>query len=344
MVIRAALSYLARCIERKRTGIFMTLPPGTPISHYKIGTPIGEGSTGDVYRAENIHTGQMVAIKIPNRTTLSDPRQYDYFLRELDAMSILIHPAVQHKLDSGREGSTPFLVTELIDGQSLGQVIKTRGTFSEAEAVALMLKLVDGIAYCHAQGVIHRDLKPENVLMVGDQPVIIDFGLALTPKHPNAGSPAGTPEYVSPEQVTGQKGDRRTDIYALGIIFFELLAGQPPFTGTDVMTVLQMRLYQAVPRLDVLCPGVSPITATIIARCMQRRPDNRYQDMSELIADLNHPDTVDTSVLAALTAPPPKQSFWRTQPGQALLTTLGFFAVIVLLTLLLIALKRLNQH
>ncbi len=323
----------------------MAIQSGTLISHYKVLSLLGDGSTGDVYHAEDVNTGQTVALKIPNRTTMSDPRQYDYFLRELDAIQILHHPGVQHGIDSARADSMPFLATEYIDGQSLGQLIKTHGQFEVVEAIRLMRCMAEAIAYCHAQGVVHRDLKPENVLItLGGQPVIIDFGLALSPKHPNVGSPAGTPEYISPEQVSGKKGDERTDIYALGIILFELLAGYPPFTGSDVMTVLQMRNYQAVPRLDQVRGDSPAAIATIVARCMQRNPDDRYPTAAALIEDLDHPQAVDTTVLSTLTAPPPKQSFWKTQPGQALLTTLGFFAVIVVVTLLLIGLKLLNHR
>jgi len=315
------------------------------ISHYRIRAHIGQGSIGDVYRAEDSITGREVALKIPNKTTISDPRQWDYFQRELEAMCLLDHPTVQHGLGDGRDGNLPFLVTDFIAGQALSQYLKTRGALPVADALTLIHAITEGVAYCHANGVIHRDLKPDNILVNADgAPIIIDFSLALTPHHANAGSPAGTPEYVSPEQMRGQKGDERTDIYTLGIILYELLTGTPPFTGTDVMAVLEMRLYQPVPRLDQVRTDVPPSLATVVARCLQREPEARYPNARALLAALDDLESVDSGALAALTAPPPSQPFWKTQPGRALLTTLGFVAGIVLLTLVLIALKFLGKH
>jgi serine/threonine protein kinase len=319
----------------------MALQTGEQFGHYTIQSHMAEGGTGDVYRATDTLTGRDVALKIPSRATIVNADQYDYFLRELDALNILEHPAVQRKLESGRYGDTPFLATEWVEGQSLRHMLKEHGAFSVDQALALMRKIAIGVAYCHAQGVIHRDLKPENILFVGDeQPVIIDFGLSLSHARRASGKAAGTPEYAAPEQVEGRRGDERTDFYSLGIILYELIAGKTPFEGDDMVSVMNMRLHAAPPRLDMVQSGVPRSIATVVAKCLQRDPDQRYPDVQALLTDLDYPDKVDTSTLEALSVAPPKPSFFQTQPGQAILTTAAFILGIALLTIVLIALKH----
>jgi serine/threonine-protein kinase len=126
---------------------------------------MARGGTGDVYRATDMQTSHAVALKIPSRATIVNPAQYDYFLRELDALSQLEHPAVQHIIDSGRCQDIPFLVTDLVEGSSLRRLLKDNGAFSIDQAVLLISKIAAGVAYCHTQGVVHRDLKPDNVIM-----------------------------------------------------------------------------------------------------------------------------------------------------------------------------------
>ena len=318
----------------------MTLQPGEPFSHYTIQCHIARGSTGDVYHAIDDLTGKAVALKIPSRATIVNPAQYAYFLRELDALQLLNHPAVQHFIESGRYKDMPFLVTDLINGPSLSYLIKISSPLPVDQAVGTIDKVAAGIAYCHANGVIHRDLKPDNIIVQADQPVIIDFGIALIRKRPTSGKPVGTPEYVAPEQVEGQRCDERTDIYTLGILLFELITGKPPFTSSDWAEVASMRLDQAAPRLDRVQPGVPLSVATIIAKCLQRAPNDRYPDVQALMSDLEHLDKVDSTLLERLTTPPPKYRFFQTQPGQALLTTAAVILGIALLTIVLIALKH----
>jgi serine/threonine-protein kinase len=164
--------------------------------------------------------------------------------------------------------------------------------------------------------------------------------LALTRNRRTSGKAAGTPDYVAPEQVEGKRCDERTDIYALGIILFELIVGSPPFTGDDVAEIATMRLYQATPRLDQIQLGVPLSLVTIVAKCLQRDADARYPTVQALIADLEHPDQVDTSTLEMLSVAPSNPTFFQTQPGQALLTTAAFILVIALLTVFLISLKH----
>jgi serine/threonine-protein kinase len=319
----------------------VNLQEGDQFGHYQIRSHIAQGGTGDVYRAVDVLTGCEVALKIPTRTTILDPRQYDFFLREVEAMRILRHQAVQRGIESGNWEATPYLVTELIVGKSLRTILKEMGAFPADRAIELVCEIAKGSHHCHEQKVVHRDLKPENILIAkDDQPIIIDFGLSLTEVRPTGGKTAGTPEYMAPEQVEGQLCDKRTDIYALGIILYELLAGETPFRNDDPLELVNMHLYSAVPRLDRVVPGVTRELATVIAKCLQRDPDGRYPDMCALISDLNNLSQVDPTQLEKLCAKPPGKPFHKTQFGQVFLTTAAMVLGIAVLAIVLLSIKH----
>ena len=159
-------------------------------------------------------------------------------------MRTLNHPAIQRGLGSGKYNNTPYLVTELVSGESMPDLICRLAPMPIDDAVALIRKVADGLAHCHDHNIIHRDMNPENILFTEhQQPVILDFGLALTKgahrvTYANLSGTAGTPDYMAPEQVEGKRGDKRTDVYALGIIFFELLTGRTPFSGDSHLPVM----------------------------------------------------------------------------------------------------------
>jgi serine/threonine-protein kinase len=208
------------------------------------------------------------------------------------------------------------------------------------ESVALIRKIADGLAHCHDHQIIHRDLKPENILIVaGVQPVVLDFGLALTKKsfrvtYANLSSTAGTPDYMAPEQIEGQRGDIRTDVYAVGTMLFELLTGRTPFSGDSNLAIMAQHLSASIPRLDKLQPNVSPQIAAVVARCLQREPKDRYSDMHALMHDLDHLDQVDISILDHLSAAQTR-AFWRTPIFKTIGSTLLLIAIIVLLAFIL---------
>ena len=318
----------------------MNLQAGDLFSHYQVRAHIAHGGTGDVYRALDTVTARDVALKIPTRSAILDPRKYEYFLRELDALQVLEHPGVQHQIESGRSDNTPYLVTELIGGQSLRGLIKASGPLPVDRAVALTCKIADSLQYCHEQHVVHRDIKPENILVSeDDRPVIIDFGLAKSQARPGSVN-AGTPDYMAPEQIEGHSCDARTDIYALGAVVYEMLTGKPPFSGDDPYQVMQMHLYKGIPRLDRALPVASPQLATVVAKCLQRDPLLRYPDMRALICDLVALDQVDPSQLDVLCAEPPKAPFYKNQIVQAVIMSFVLMFGIVLLGLFLATLKQ----
>jgi serine/threonine-protein kinase len=234
-----------------------------------------------------------------------------------------------------------------VDGQSLRSLIETSAPLPPDQAVSLIRKIADGMDYCHKNDVIHRDLKPENILITSDgQPVIMDFGLALTKgahrvTYSNLSATMGTPDYMAPEQIEGQRGDQRTDIYALGTILYELLAGKPPFTGDSNMVIMAQHLNNTAPRLDRVNPSIPPQLAAIVAACLARDPKDRYADMTALIQNLDHPENADLSVLEKLsTSSESAMSLSQRQIIQGVLIAVGIMGGLILLAFVLQYLQR----
>jgi eukaryotic-like serine/threonine-protein kinase len=280
-------------------------------------------------------------LKIPDKMSIGDPAQYERFQRELEVMRTLQHPAILKGLGSGRFNSTPYLVTELIEGESMRELIGRIAPVPPSDSVALIRNIAEGLAHCHDHQIIHRDLKPENILITtGGQPVVLDFGLALTKKsfrvtYANLSSTAGTPDYMAPEQIEGQRGDIRTDVYAVGTMLFELLTGRTPFSGDSNLAVMAQHLSGSIPRLDKVQADVSPQLAAVVARCLQRNPNDRYSDMHALVHDLDNLDQVDVSILERVSAPSSARAFWRSPILKAVGSTLLLLAVIILLAFVL---------
>jgi serine/threonine-protein kinase len=319
---------------------------GDQFDQYQIQAHLAQGGMSDIYRAFDVVRRCEVAIKIPDQSMIGDPAQYERFQRELEVINTLQHPAILRGLGSGRYNRIPYLVTEFVSGQSLRALIETRAPLPPEQALPLIQKIADGMAYCHANGVVHRDLKPENILITAEgQPVIMDFGLALTKgahrvTYSNLSATMGTPDYMAPEQIEGQRGDQRTDLYALGIILFELLTGSLPFSGDSNMVVMAQHLNKTAPRLDRLNPSIPPALAAIVARCLARQPQDRFPEMKALIEALEHPETVDLSLLdQAETAHASGASLLQAQVVRALGIAIVIMAALVALALVLQALR-----
>lgn len=309
--------------------------------HFQIRGHIAKGGMSDVYRAYDLLTGKDVVLKVPDSMSIGDPAQYERFQRELEVMQTINHPAIQKGLGSGRYNNTPYLVTELVEGESMREYVRRATPVAPSEATLLIRKIADGLMHCHDQGIIHRDMKPENVLISPDgQPVILDFGLTLTKgshrvTYANFSSAAGTPDYMAPEQIEGQRGDQRTDIYAIGIMLFELLSGRTPFEGDNNLAVMAQHLQGAIPRLDKEIPSVSPQLAATVAKCLQRNPADRYASLHEFIHDLDHPELIDLTILDRGTGAITKAPFWKSQPFIAVGTAILLMLVIIFLAVLL---------
>ena len=315
---------------------------GDQFDRYQIQAHMAQGGMSDIYRAFDLVSHREVVIKIPDQSMLGDPAQFERFQRELDVMKTLDHPTILKGLGSGKYNRIPYLVTEFVDGQSMRDLIENSAPLPPEKAVALIRKVADGMSYCHKNSVVHRDLKPENILITkDDRPVIMDFGLALTKgshrvTYSNLSATMGTPDYMAPEQIEGQRGDQRTDVYALGTILYELLVGQTPFTGDSSMAVMAQHLNGSARRLDHVDPAISPQLAAIVARCLARNPDDRFVGMDAFVAALDHPETVDISILDKLNVS--KGSFLSLEQLQAVkgvLIGVGILVALVVLAMLL---------
>lgn len=318
---------------------------GDQLDNYQIQSHLAQGGMSDIYRAYDLVKRRDVVLKVPEPGLIGDPAQYERFRRELEVINKLRHPAIVVGLGSGQYNRIPYLVTELVDGISLRKLIETSAPMPPERAIELVKKIADGMAYCHANEVIHRDLKPENILITpDDQPVLIDFGLALIKgshriTYANITAAAGTPDYMAPEQIDGQRGDARTDIYALGTILFELLAGRTPFQGDTNLAVMAQHLRGKLPRLDKLQPGVPATIAAIAARALQRDPGNRYQAMREFFLALENPESADLSWLTRDTSLSNRFMSLQSPTTKAILMSVGLMLVIVLLAMILQAVK-----
>lgn len=324
----------------------MMLQIGDQFDRFQIRNHMTQGGMADIYRAYDMTTGKEVVLKIPNRMMIGDPAQYERFQRELSVMNELHHPSIQTGLGSGQYNRTPYLVTEFVDGKSMRDVVSQKAPMPPEEAIALIHKIADGMAYCHEHDVVHRDLKPENILITtDDQPVIIDFGLALTKEarrvtYANLTPSAGTPDYMAPEQIEGQRGDQRTDIYAIGTMLYELLAGHVPFTGDSYQVVMQQHLQAAIPRLDAEKPDISPQLAAVVTRCLQRNAEDRYPTMRAFIHDLDNLTTVDTGILQKGTGAATAVPFWKSPTFRAVAVSILVLLAIVVLAVAAQGLRR----
>jgi eukaryotic-like serine/threonine-protein kinase len=250
-----------------------------------------------IFRATDLLTGRTVAIKVPHPEMESDPVLFDRFHREEAIGKALDHPGVM-KVYTDNDRSQMYMVMEWVDGKLLRQILGPERKLPTERAVKIVLGIADALAYIHSRGVVHRDLKPENIMVDPEDRVkLIDFGIAgqegarrLT--FAKLSQVMGTPEYISPEQVKGKRGDGRSDIYALGVMLYEMLTGKPPFQGPNPFAIMNDRLLNnPIPPREI-DPSISPQLQEIIYRAIERDPKNRYSTASELARDLQHQDQV----------------------------------------------------
>lgn len=276
---------------------------GDQVERYRIQEVLAVRGMSTIYRAYDLVHRTDVAIKIPDAGLIGDPALYERFQREIEITRDLHHPAVLKGLFTGSYQRVPYLVTELVEGINLRTIIESDAPCDPGWCMEVIYRVAEGLAYCHSHGVIHRDLKPENIIIkCNGQPVIMDFGLSLTNgakrvTYSNLSVSMGTPDYMAPEQVEGLRGDSRTDIYALGIILFEMLTARTPFIGENSLTVKAMRMNSDAPLLSSVRSGIDPHLTALIAWCLQKDPQQRCPDVTELMHALKEPETVDLSIL-----------------------------------------------
>ncbi|MBV8087452.1 MAG: serine/threonine protein kinase [Chloroflexi bacterium] len=279
----------------------MRFEPGEQVGQYRVDSVLATGGMSESYRGTDAASGQAVVLKVPLGSMMGDLATYGRYEREVAIGGKLHHPNIQQLLASGMVPGTssPYIVMEYVEGEPFNAYLKEHGPLPIAEATELALQIADALHYCHEVGVIHRDLKPDNLLMTdGHQLKLLDFGIAFMEgarrlTWGRLSEAFGTPDYMAPEQIQGHRGDARTDVYALGTMLFEMLAGRVPYPGDEALAIMAAHVSTEAPRVRSLRREVSPELDAIVAKAIRREPAERYASMAELEADLRHPEAID---------------------------------------------------
>ncbi len=250
------------------------------IGSYELLKEIGKGGMGVVYLARRIETGDLVALKMLPPELTRNPKYVERFRREATAVARLDHPNIIKVYEVGEDNGVHFFAMEYLGGQSLRSLLKKRGKLPTVEAVKIILDIADALHLAHSSGIVHRDVKPDNIM--SDEAgtfKIMDFGIAHTEEGTQltiTGTIMGTPEYMSPEQASGLKVDRRSDIYSLGIVLYEMLTGTSPFRGETAIEVLQMHVTKTPESPKLLNPEIPGKLAEIVSKMLEKQASNRY--------------------------------------------------------------------
>ncbi len=303
--------------------------PGERVGPYDIVEVLGAGGMGVVFRARDSRLGRDVALKTLPPASATDPVRLQRFEQEARATCALNHPNVLAVFDVGRHGDTPYLVTELLEGQTLRAKLES-GPLSLRRSVEVVAQVARGLAAVHEKGIVHRDLKPENLFVTRDGQVkILDFGVARAVELPAStgtlpltqdGAVLGTAGYMSPEQVRGRPADARSDLFALGVIFYECVSGRLAFPGESPVE----RGY-AILNTEPLSPTTNTSVAAVIRRCLEKSPDERFQTARELLAALEASSLASDPSGVAAPLPTPSRLSWLPliAAGLLLVVTVG---------------------
>lgn len=262
------------------------------IPGYTIKKQIGRGGMANVYLAVEDNLSRMVAVKVFIPERFSSPRQMKRFVKEAKISSRLTHPNIVTVYGLGKVGDLYFIVMEYL-GESLKERIRREGRFHPEDALNILLRLGSALFYAHLQGFIHRDVKPDNIMFRKDgSPVLVDFGIAraieTNTKLTDTGGFLGTPSYMSPEQCLGKKLDGRSDLYSLGIVFYEMLTGKTPYKNPDMRTVAMMHLQGEIPRLPFSVRRCQTLLEKMLAKKTRQRIGSEREFM-QLIKPLLSP-------------------------------------------------------
>jgi serine/threonine protein kinase len=296
---------------------------------------VSRSDVATIFKATDIRTGREVAIKLPHPEIEDDQIVAARFQREQEIGKHLDHPGVI-KVIAEDHCSQNYMVTEWVEGKLLSQILSEEKKLSRERAVKIALGICGALGYIHNHGIVHRDLKPEHVMVDSqDQIKLVDFGLAgqtgarrIT--FANLSQVASSPEYISPEQVKGKRGDGRSDLYALGVMLYQMVTGRVPFQGANAFAIMNDRLLRnPIPPREI-DPSVSPQLQEVIYRALEREPQYRYANAHDFAFDLAHLDQVGV-------AERPELQNWK-KPRITATRRIALYAAMILLPLLIFAL------
>jgi serine/threonine-protein kinase len=327
--------------ESQKEQMTTTYTQGTQVDHYEIIRVLGHGGMNRVYLARDVSNEQEVVLKFPNDDLIGNIAVFERYKREAEIGNRLHHAQVQQLLNTDEKRSEDYLVVEYIKGQTLRAVLEEHAPhpLPVAEAIRITLLISGALVYCHEHGIFHRDIKPENIMVQEDGNIkIIDFGIALLEGARRVtwrglSGTVGTPDYMSPEQLKGERGTAGSDIYAVGVILYEMLCGHTPFEGENIFAIMNQHVSQDPPSILLMNPQLSPALATVVMRAIRRDQTKRYKSMSDLLHDLRHLEEVEPVAYEPET---PRLN----QSGRIVITAI---LVIIAICLLIIALGFLVQ-
>ena len=249
---------------------------------YKLLSPLGQGGMAVVHKAQDLSLGRLVAVKILRENLTGDPEFLARFQQEARAAANLAHPNIVTVHDFGRDGGRYYIVMEYIEGQDLKTLIKEGAPFTVERAVDLSIQICAGVGYAHRAGLVHCDIKPQNILVTADGRVkITDFGIARALAKIRPGETTdvvwGSPQYYSPEQAAGEHPTPASDVYSIGVVMFEMLAGRLPFVAATQQALAMLHLREEPPRLTLFNPQVSEALERIVHKVLAKEPAARYR-------------------------------------------------------------------
>lgn len=277
-----------------------TYTPGMKVDHYEIIRKLGHGGMNRVYLARDIHNQQEVVLKFPSEDMIGNIAVFERYKRESEIGNRINHPHVQHLLNLNEEHSQEYLVVEYIKGRTLREVLEDAAPnpLPVGDAIRITLQICDALKYCHEHGVFHRDIKPENVMVQENGDIkIIDFGIALLEGARRVtwrglSGTMGTPDYMSPEQLKGERGMASSDIYAVGVMLYEMLCGHTPFEGENIFAIMNQHVSQDPPSILECNPNLSPELATVVMHAIRRDRDKRYKAIQDFYHNLQNLEEV----------------------------------------------------
>jgi serine/threonine-protein kinase len=283
-----------RVTNEERDGAGMTIPRLLS-DRYELGETLGYGGMSEVHRGRDVRLGRDIAVKVLRADLARDPQFQHRFRREAQNAAALNHPAIVAVYDTGETmsdyGPLPYIVMEFVAGRTLRDIVKTEGPMGEQRAMEIMADVCAALDFSHRNGIIHRDVKPANIMINSDNAVkVMDFGIARALADgqgvTQTAAVVGTAQYLSPEQARGELVDARSDVYAAGCVLYELITGEPPFTGDSPVAVAYQHVREDPTPPSHQNPQVSAALDAVVLKAMSKNPANRYQSAAEMRTDL----------------------------------------------------------